>query len=121
MGYIFLGFDQLDNAETLFNRAINLSKSEQSLEDNIFPALPTYNLGVLHAQRGLLNIALSDFQACTDLAQNRSLEDRDVGCLWVPVIIDNDLAFEEQFDIDLLLTAERAEATINNVLASKGK
>ena len=116
LGYIFLSGDDFDKAEVLIKRAISFSESENS-ERATFPALPIYNLGVLQAERGLLESACANFQICINLTQSMNLEERACACLWVPVGVDGPLEFEERRDPDLFETAEKAKAAIEYILA----
>lgn len=119
LGYIFLGGDELDQANILLNRAIDLCRSKPLGEDvePFYPALPIYNRGILHAELGEFERALEDFQASINLAQNLSKEEREMGWLWVPAWNNEILTYEELDSPDLLNAAETAKAVINQKLA----
>jgi hypothetical protein len=118
IGYVFFGSDDLDRAEVLFKRSISLSQTDKS-DDPAFPALPMYNLGVLQAQRGQLENAQANFNSCIDLVYALNSEDRSVLCLWVPVMKNEVLIFEERTQPEILETAEEAKATIGNIVDHK--
>jgi tetratricopeptide (TPR) repeat protein len=118
IGYVLFAADELDKAEFLFNRAINLSEFKDS-EEPYYPALPTYNIGVLRAERGQLKSALADFQICFNLAQGLNAEDRALSWLWVPVVDNEALIFEERRNPNLLETVEEAKAAIEYMMAKK--
>jgi tetratricopeptide (TPR) repeat protein len=117
IGYVFLGADNLDQAENLFNRAIDLCQSDKKSGIHpLFPALPIYNRGVLFAEQGQIEKALDDFQNCINLVQDLNLETREVSWLWVPVWNNETLVFEEQSSPDLLKAAEAAKAAAQSVM-----
>lgn len=115
---MFFGSDDLDRAEVLFKRSISLSQSDKS-DDPVFPALPMYNLGVLQAQRGQLENAQTTFNSCIDLVNALNSEERSVLCLWVPVMKNEVLIFEERTEPNILETAEEAKATIGYIVDHK--
>jgi len=129
IGYLFLSADDYDRAEVLFERAISLSKSNKLEEANddeedenqmIYQALPIYNLGVVRAKRGQLECAKIDFQSSINLSQVLKPEERELRCLWVPVVDNNILIFEERDDPNILESSETAKASVEYILALKG-
>ncbi len=118
LGYVFLGTNDFSRAEALFKRVIDLCQEKEVIEDAVFPALPIYNLGILYAECGQLEIARANFQACIDLVRNLNSEDRLLGYLWVPQVNNETLIFEEWIDPDILKAAETAKTAIERVINS---
>ncbi|HEY6542296.1 MAG TPA: tetratricopeptide repeat protein, partial [Ktedonobacteraceae bacterium] len=119
LGYVFLGMDEFDKAEALFKRAILLSNSDKREADAnlIFPGLAIYNLGVLHAEQGRLETALTDFRQCIDYIRDLSSEEREMGYLWVPVLNQETLVFEEHKSPDIVDAAETANAIMEHLVS----
>ena len=65
----------------------------------------------------LFRSALAEFQLCLNLVQGLDEEKRGLSRLWVPVILDETLAFEERDHPDLLEAVWEAKTSIEYVLA----
>jgi tetratricopeptide (TPR) repeat protein len=112
LGYVLLASDDLDEAQGA------LEMAELLCTDVMDKALPTYNLGVVHAKRGDTQRALRHFRMVIDQVADADPGHRQMSRLIIPVIIaeGRGTAFEELEDPDLLETAQEAAVALERIL-----
>jgi len=113
LGYLMLALDNLEEAQRLLESAELLCTAPME------KALPTYNLGVIHAKRGDMQLALDQFRIVIDQLADADRKQRQMTRLIVPVATAEGGAadFEELENPDLLETAQKAAAAMERLLA----
>ena len=112
LGYLFMVTDDLPRARKL------LEKAATSREEGRSPGLAVYNLGIVEAKEGNLQGALAQFRAAIDEIGTVQKRARQMDCLVVPRIAEDEarLEFVELFQPDLLDTAQSAVLAVEELL-----
>jgi tetratricopeptide (TPR) repeat protein len=115
LGYLFMAVGDLDKAQKLLERGIDLCHEPQEC------ALSNYNLGVLEAKRGDFPSALSRIELSIEQATNVEKEKRRVDCLFVLKIVNAKLEFEEVKGLDVVEVACESRNTVRFLLNANPK
>lgn len=110
LGYLFMAVGDLDKAGDLLQRAVDICDGPREC------ALCNYNLGILEAKKGDFPSALAKIELCIEQAKNVEKQEREMGCLFVPRIVNAKLEFEEVTNPDILEVACEAEKTLQFLL-----
>jgi len=135
LGYLFMAYDRLDQAELLLKKSISyiaknkdsddgdnneyeLGEDDNYEDDENEHALPKYNLAIVYAKKNKLVEAVELMESAKAELLN-SDEAYSVSCLFRPIDKDNDLSFEEVFEPNLLNTIDDAISVVIKYLNNK--
>ncbi len=114
LGYLFLSFDELEIAKSLFLSAINHEDKDPTIT-----SLANYNLGILLAKEGNIEEAQNSIRLAIIEAEKLDEAEQECSCLITTKWNGKTLIFEEQFDPNLLVTANNAIEELGNFLVTK--
>ncbi len=115
LGYLFMAVGDWDKARHLLERAVAICDEPKDC------ALSNYNLGVFEAKSGDLRSAVAKIELSIEQAKDLGKNQREMGCLFVPRVVEGELDFEERKKPDVLEVAREAKSTLELLLGAGSK
>lgn len=108
LGYVLMAGNKLESSKSMLLKSISISEKE----NEIYP-LPIYNLAILIARENKIEESLKQLMIAKEKAQTMPEASLSCSCLFVPVIDNQILTFNEVFNPNLLDVINEAISTLS--------